>query len=175
MAKLRKAVCYRRLERPYTRVSKFRKHSFVKARPHVKITKFDMGNVKGNFAVAFDLVSKSGLQVRQEAMEASRQMLNRKLEQKIGNANYHFRVRKYPHHILRQNSIASGAGADRLSTGMQLAFGKAIGVAAQVKKGDTLFTIKVNRQHRNTVRTILTAVRSKLPNQWYIVEKNLGE
>ena len=46
---------------------------------------------------------------------------------------YFFQLRIYPHHILRENPLAAGAGADRMSTGMKCAFGKPISVAARVK------------------------------------------
>ena len=107
MARLRKGVCYRRLERPYTRVSKYRHLSFVKARPHVIITKFDMGNVNGKYDVQIDLIAKDSLQVRQQPIEAVRRALVRAFDKKIGNSNYHLRIRKFPHHILRENPLVN--------------------------------------------------------------------
>ena len=53
-------------------------------------------------------------------------------------------IRIYPHHIMRENPLATGAGADRMSTGMKKSFGKTIGVAARVHKGQTLVTVNVN-------------------------------
>ncbi len=173
MARLRKGVCYRRIERPYTRVSKYRELSYVKSKPHLKITKFEMGNPNGKFDVQFDLISKSDLQVRQEAIEAARKVIVKILDRKVGNYNYFFRIRKYPHHVLRENPLATGAGADRLSTGMSLAFGKPIGIAAQVFKNEPIFTIKVSKEFRDIVRSALRSAKSKLPNQWSITEKIL--
>ena len=42
MAKLRKFSAYRRIERPYTRKSKYRKKSFIRATPTNKIIRFDI-------------------------------------------------------------------------------------------------------------------------------------
>ena len=42
MAKLRKAVAYRKVERPYTRKSKYRQKSFVRATPNNLIVKYEV-------------------------------------------------------------------------------------------------------------------------------------
>ncbi len=70
---------------------------------------------------------------------------------------------KYPYHVLRENPLASGAGADRFSTGMQRAFGKPYGNAAQVKKGDAIFLISVNKANLELAKTALTRASKKLP------------
>ena len=44
MARLRKFAAYQNLERPYTRISKFKNQNYVRGGfPHMKIIKFDMG------------------------------------------------------------------------------------------------------------------------------------
>ncbi len=175
MARLRKFVAYRRLERPYTRVSKFRSKSFVKSRPHIKVTRFDMGNLKGDFGYEVSLISKQPLQIRQESLESARQAANRILEKKLGLGNYHFKIRKYPHHVLRENPLASGAGADRLSKGMKLSFGKVIGIAAQLEKGDKLMSVWVNKQGLDWAKKALRRAYTKLPLSYYIVEEKVQE
>lgn len=69
----------------------------------------------------------------------------------------------YPHHVLRENPLAAGAGADRMSMGMQLAFGKPIGRAAQIKKGQTIVTVKVDKQNINVAKNALERFSHKLP------------
>ena len=64
MARLRKFVCYRRLERPNTRKSKYRKKSFVRGAPVCKVVKFNLGNLTGNFSHRVDLSVKEDLQIR---------------------------------------------------------------------------------------------------------------
>ena len=61
MAKTRKFCAYRRLERPYTRKSKFREKSFIKASPNVRIVKFVMGNPTRDFNHTVELISKSSI------------------------------------------------------------------------------------------------------------------
>ena len=129
MAKLRRAVAYRRLERPYTRRSKYRKKNFVRATPVNKVVRYDMGNLSKEFPSKFDLISKNNVQIRHNAIEAARLTALRLLEKKLGKNAFNMRIRIYPHHVLRENPLASGAGADRMSTGMKMSFGKPIGVA----------------------------------------------
>ena len=127
MARLRKFCAYRRLERPYTRVSKFREKSFIRANPNIAIVRFDMGDPTKKFQYQLDLISKDDLQIRHNALESARMTCNRLLENQVGKKSYYLKVRVYPFHILRENPLAAGAGADRMSTGMKHSFGKPIG------------------------------------------------
>ena len=133
MAKLRKFSGYKTIERPYTRKSKYRAKSYVRASPNHKIVRFDMGNPKKTYPVEVQLKVKEPIQIRHNAIESARQSSNRVLEKLLGKTEYHMKIRKYPHHFLRENPLASGAGADRMSTGMKKSFGKVIGSAAQYK------------------------------------------
>ncbi|MCB9358916.1 50S ribosomal protein L16 [Candidatus Woesearchaeota archaeon] len=146
MAKKRKFCAYRRLERPYTRKSKFRKKSFVRASPVPKIVRFDMGNrAREDWDYSLSLVSKDNLNIRDNSLESARMVINKYFETQIGVENYHLRMKAYPHHMLRENPLASGAGADRMSTGMKMSFGKVIGIAARIKKGKEVFEIKTTK------------------------------
>lgn len=155
-------MAYRRLERPYTRVSKFRKLSFVRTRPNVHIVRFDMGSPSKEFGYQLDLVSKKDIQVRHNALESARQTANRVLESNLGKS-YYFKIRSYPHHILRENPLAAGAGADRMSTGMKCSFGKAIGTAARVREGQSLFSVYVNKQNLDVAKLALKRASHKMP------------
>lgn len=163
MARLRKAVCYRKLERPYTRVSKFKKNSFIKTNYNARIIKFVMGNArKEDFQYKLKLHPKVDVQIRDNAIESARLTSNRLLEKAIGTSGYFFRVNKFPYHILRNNPIASGAGADRFSTGMKKSFGKPIGQAAQFKKGDAIFELKVDKKNLETAKKALKRASYKV-------------
>ncbi len=163
MAKLRKGISYRALERPYTRYSKFRKKSYIRVSPNLKIVKFDMGNLTKKFEYQVDLITKDSLQIRQEAIEAARRTCNRHLEKRIGKQNFHLQIRMFPFHVLRENPLAKGAGADRFSTGMSHAFGKPIGIAAQVKKGKAIFTIYTDKIYTTAAREAMKKAKNKLP------------
>ena len=163
MAKTRKFVAYRRAERPYTRFSKFKKYSFVKARPVNRIVRMQMGSLRKTFEYTVNLLAKSQLQIRDMAIESARLTSNRLLEGEAGKASYRLVLYPYPHHILRENPIAAGAGADRMSTGMKMSFGKPVGVAAQIKKGQRLMSIEVNKQHLELARRAAKRASHKLP------------
>ncbi|MFW6231006.1 MAG: 50S ribosomal protein L16, partial [Nanoarchaeota archaeon] len=76
---------------------------------------------------------------------------------------FHLKVRAYPHHFLRENPLASGAGADRMSTGMKKAFGKIVGMAAQLDKGQIIFTAYVNEPQLKRAKEALLKAAKKLP------------
>jgi len=168
MAKLKKAVAYRRIERPNTRISKYRKKSFVRARPASKIVRYDMGNVSGNYNCTMSLISKQSFQLRHNSIESGRQSSNKVLESAVGKNNYFLKIKVYPHHILRENPLASGAGADRMSTGMARSFGKPIGIAAQVRKGQDIVMLKLDKQFIPQGREALQKFIYKLPGSYSI-------
>ncbi len=168
---LRPGHCYTKIKRAYTRKSKYKKKSFIKAVPPMRIAKFDLGNLKKDYNCEINLVSKQKLQVRHNALESARQMVIRHLEKSSRPFPYHFKLRIYPHHALRENKMLTGAGADRMQTGMQQAFGKVIGTAARVKKGQALFSIYVDKDFANTAVNALKKAIPRLPCQCDIILK----
>ena len=163
MAKLRKFVAYRRLKRPYTRTSKFKAKSYIRMTPNVKIVRFNTGDPSKDFHCTLNLLSKSDLQIRDNALESARQTSNKLLETHLGLNGFHLKVNVYPFHVLREHALASGAGADRFSSGMAHSFGKPAGIAARVKKGQTLFQVSVDKQNLAIARQALERASKKLP------------
>lgn len=174
MAKKRKFCAYRRLERPYTRKSKFRAKSFVRSSPVPKIVRFDMGNkTKTDWEYAIHLVSKNDLNIRDSSIESARQLINKFFETKIGTENYHFRIKAYPHHMLRENPLATGAGADRMSTGMKMSFGKVVGIAARIKKGKSVFEVRTTKEHAEKIRVAIAKAATKMPATFMVTMEKL--
>ena len=163
MAKLRKFSSYRSIERPYTRVSKYKKLGYIKMTPVPKVVRFTTGTSSKKFSHSLKLNAKSMLQIRDNALESARQVSNRLLEGTLGLQFYRLNLRVYPFHILRENALASGAGADRFSTGMAHAFGTPIGIAAQVKKGQTIFQVDTDEKNVLLAKEALNRAASKLP------------
>ena len=159
MATLRKGRCYRNLTGAYTRKSKVKSKSYIRAVPQNKIVRYDMGNLKGTFDHAVNLISNQTIQIRHNALESARLVIFRRL-QKMGNNNFYFKLKSYPHQILRENKMLSGARADRLQTGMSHAFGKPVGLAAQLKRGNTILTINCNKEH---LKVVTEAIRLAIP------------
>jgi large subunit ribosomal protein L10e len=162
MAKLKRANAYRRLERPYTRWSKYKKEAFVRTAPNLKVVRFDMGNLTKEFEYEINLLVKEGIQIRQESIEAARQIAIRHLEKFVGKQNFHMKLRIFPFHILRENPLAQGAGADRFSTGMAHPFGKPIGRAAQVKRDQPIITVYTNKDNIKAVSKALNYSKYKV-------------
>jgi large subunit ribosomal protein L10e len=65
--------------------------------------------------------------------------------------------------VLRENPMAVGAGADRISDGMSLAFGRPIGTAARVSAGQKLMTVKVTKEFGRVAKEALRRAMGKLP------------
>jgi large subunit ribosomal protein L10e len=176
MASLRKASSYSKKKVvPFTRISKKRKKSFIKAVPQQKIVKFNMGNEKayreGKLPYELNVISGEKVQIRHNAFEACRQYINKKLDKELSGL-YIFRVIPFPHHIQRENKMLTGAGADRMQTGMQLSFGKATGKAAILTPGKKIFFIAVpNEKAVAFARKLIKQVRSKLPGKIKILQE----
>ncbi|MBW2976043.1 50S ribosomal protein L16 [Candidatus Woesearchaeota archaeon] len=163
MARIRKFVSYRRIERPYTRTSKYKGKSYIRISPNIRIGGFETGNPKKSFQYTLSLAAKENLQIRDNALESAKQTSNKILESKIGTSAYYLKLKPYPYHVLRENPLAAGAGADRFSTGMQKAFGKPIGNAAQIKKGSVIFCLSVDKPNIEIAKTALGRASKKLP------------
>jgi large subunit ribosomal protein L10e len=173
MAKLIRAGAWRRLERPYTRKSKYRSKAFVRSIPTNKVVKFEMGELTKELPMIVRLHSAVDIQLRHNALEAARKSANRLLEMKLGKTAYRLKFRVYPHHILRNNPLASGAGADRMSTGMKMSFGKAVGIAARVHKNQPILEVHCHKKDLALAKLALTRARHKFPAGGFLnVEEN---
>ncbi|MFC6731627.1 MULTISPECIES: 50S ribosomal protein L16 [unclassified Haladaptatus] len=132
------ASMYRDIDKPsYTR------REYITGIPGSKVAQYKMGAVDADpddYPVQISLVLEEACQIRHGSLEAARLSANRALIKQLGEGNYKMILRKFPHQVLRENKQATGAGADRVSDGMRLAFGKPVGTAARIQKGERLFT-----------------------------------
>ena len=171
---LRPAHCYRRLERPYTRQStRVPKRGYVKGVPKPKITEFELGQ-KGDYPVAVLLNSERAIQIRHNALESARISTVQILEKNLGKGiGFLLKIRPYPHHVLRENALATGAGADRFQQGMRMSFGKPVSTAARVRVGQTIIEVRTNVESIRVAKLALKAASYKLPTPCRIVVKEL--
>lgn len=171
---LRKASSYSKKKvRPYTRKSSKRKKSFIKAIPQNKIVKFNMGNHKVKKKYVVTLIADQTVQIRDNSLESCRTSINKSME-KYAPGDYYFIIKVFPHHILRENKIAAGAGADRLSSGMRHSFGVTMGRAAIVKSGKELFVVYcANETAARLAKRTMEKVKPKVPCQSRIVFKKI--
>ena len=155
---LRPARCYTHFSGPpYTR------KEYIPGIPPPKITKYEMGNVHGDYDYVVKLVVVEQGQIRHNALEAARVMANKYLSVKVGDQNYFLKIRVIPHHVLRENKMMAFAGADRLQDGMRQAFGKPIGTAARVFPGSIIAEVRVRKEHLEHAKEALRRASSKIP------------
>lgn len=170
---LRPGRCYHNVDdKPYTRVSKKRpRRSYIKGAPDSIIRHFETGNSKGKFSEKITLAVDRDIQLRHNVLEAARVNANKYLSEKIGDSNYFLKILVFPHHILRENPIATGAGADRFQEGMTKSFGKpTAGRAARVKEGQKIMHVSFNREHEKTAKEALKRAGYKLPCSFRLVK-----
>ena len=130
--------------------------------PTCRVTQFDTGNLKQEFPNWFTLGCEEAAQVRDIALEAARVSAVRVMEKAAPN-QYHLKVRRYPHQILREHKMAMGAGADRISDGMRGAFGKPVGHAVRAQIGMEVLTIYTTQAHLGDANEALRKASHKLP------------
>lgn len=143
--------------------------------PASRLLQFEHGVPQRDWPVVLTLRTDERAQVRSQALEAARIAANRHLEKHVGKQNYYFRIRAYPHHILRENKQATGAGADRVSQGMRRAFGAAIGQAARIAQDQALLEARTTPDMAKHAKAALRKASMKLAMPCYIrVEKGLA-
>ena len=154
------ASMYRAISNPaYTR------REYITGIPGSKIAQHYMGDLDAapdDFPVQISLVVDEECQLRHGALEAARLSANRFLIKQLGEGNYKMILRKHPHHVLRENKQATGAGADRVSDGMRQSFGKPVGTAARVARGDRVFTVWCDVDQAGVAKDALRRAYNKL-------------
>lgn len=167
---LRPGRCYRGHQRAYTRQStRVPKKGYVKGVPKPKITEFELGT-KAQYDLSLYLVAERPVQIRHNALEAARVRAVQVMEKALTRGNTFFlKVRVYPHQVLRENALATGAGADRFQQGMRQSFGKPIGTAAVVRRNQKVMEVRVNKNNINVAKTALKKAAYKLPTPCKIV------
>ena len=156
--------------RMYTKISgpAYTRREFMGGVPYPKITTFVQGNQKRDFEIELRLVAKESCQIRHIALEAARISVNRKMLEGSTPDNYFLQIRPYPHHVLREHKMATGAGADRISSGMRAAFGRPVGTAARVQAGDIIMVGRTTPDKAIKLRDALHKASIKLPTPCHI-------
>ena len=156
------ARMYRRLKgQAYTR------RKFTGGVPTNRILTFHVGNRRaaetGEFKMELNLFANESCQIRHTALEAARVISNSTIRKVAGMEGYALRIHTYPHHILRENKQATGAGADRVSQGMRCSFGKNVGTAARVKRGQRVISLQFSPEDYLVAKDALRKASMKFP------------
>jgi len=154
------ASMYREIDKPsYTR------REYITGIPGSKIAQHKMGDKDADpedYDVQISLVVEEQCQIRHGSLEASRLSANRHLIKQFGEGNYKMILRKFPHQVIRENKQATGAGADRVSDGMRQAFGKIVGTAARIDRGERLFTAYCDVDQADEVKEAFRRAYNKI-------------
>ncbi|MCQ4334149.1 50S ribosomal protein L16 [Natronomonas sp. F2-12] len=155
------ASMYRDLDKPsYTR------REYITGIPGSKVAQYKMGNFDAepeDYEVQISLILDEAVQIRHGSLEASRLSANRRMLKELGEGgDYKMILRKFPHQVIRENKQATGAGADRVSDGMRQAFGKIVGTAARIERGERLFTIWCNPEDADVAKDALRRAYNKI-------------
>ena len=155
----------RKPARMYTKISgpAYTRREFMGGVPYPKITTFIQGNQKKDFEIEMRLIAEESCQIRHIALEAARISINRKMAEATGSENYFLHIRPYPHQVIREHKMATGAGADRISSGMRAAFGRPVGTAARVHSNDVIMVARSNPDQAKKLRDALHKASIKLP------------
>ncbi|MGL6298748.1 MAG: 50S ribosomal protein L16 [Methanobacteriaceae archaeon] len=151
------------MARAYTR------KDYIRKIPGSRIVQYDMGNLSEEFPVSVSIASKSPEGIRHNALEAARIASNRYMQRKAGRMGYHLKIRVYPHHIVRENPMATGAGADRVQDGMRKAFGKPVSSEAIISKNQKVITIHTTAKYYEDAKESLRRAAMKLPGSYRTV------
>ncbi len=144
-------------------VRAYTRRDYIRKTPNSRIVQYDMGNLRDEFPVSLSLAVKKPAQIRHNSLEAARIASNRLMQRAAGRMGYHLKLRVYPHQIVRENPMATGAGADRVQSGMRNAFGKPISVEAIVKKDQRVITIDCQEKNFEQAKVALKRAGMKLP------------
>lgn len=154
---------------PWTRYSRSKpRKSYIKAMPHADLHQFRMGNMKDDYDLEVHLVCQEPIIIRDNSIESARQTANKVLEGAMAG-NYFFQVNSYPHHVIRENKMISGAGADRLQKGMRQSFGRPTDKAARINAGKSIFSVYTYRANLLNVKKAFGRAKRKLSGTFKIV------
>lgn len=146
---------------PWARISfKKPRKSFVKGAPNVKVRQFNMGSDQ-YYDLEIDLVPDKPIQLRDNSLEAARQAINKVMEKALVD-QFFLQVLKYPHLVLREHTNLGVAGADRISKGMKLAFGRPKGRLARIGAGEAVFRARVKKEALPVAKTAFKRGQLKL-------------
>ena len=144
-------------------VRAYTRKDYIRKIPGSRIVQYDMGNLSAEFPLTVSLAVKEPAELSHNSLEAARIASNRYMQRKSGRMGYHLKIRVYPHHIVRENPMATGAGADRVQDGMRKAFGKPVSSVALVKANQKILTIKTNKRNFKDAKEALRRAAMKFP------------
>src|SRR5829696_2208893 len=141
---------------PYVR------REYIAGKPQIKIARFSSGQSKENYYdYKLELLATERIQIRHNALESARLAANKTMA-RAGDTSFFSSLKVYPHVLLRENKMIATAGADRLQEGMRRAFGKATGLAARLKPGQSIIEAYVHSDNLSLAKEGFKIASSKI-------------
>nr|1FFK_F Chain F, RIBOSOMAL PROTEIN L10E [Haloarcula marismortui] len=114
----------------------YTRREYISGIPGKGIAQFKMGNngAGPTYPAQVENVVEKPVQIRHNALEAARNAANRFVQNSGAAANYKFRIRKFPFHVIREQD----------GDGMRAPFGKSVGTAARSHGANHDFIAWVN-------------------------------
>lgn len=164
----RPSRCYR-----FCKNKPYPKSRFCRGVPDAKIRTYDLGTRRADvdeFPACVHIVSGELEQIAAEALEAARIQANKYMTKNTAKEAFHMRIRAHPFHVLRINKMLSCAGADRLQTGMRQSYGKPNGLAARVRIGQILMSIRTKDTFIPVACEALRRAKMKFPGKQLVIK-----
>lgn len=136
--------------------------------PQSMISRFTLGDTTAEYEFAVSLIASKDVQISSNALEAIRITTNKALSGMISEQAYTLKILPYPHRIIREHKFMSFAGADRLSQGMGHAFGRPTKRAADIKRGQKIVTVFVNKSSLDAAKQAIKRASKRLPLKYSI-------
>lgn len=147
---------------------------YIKGSPQSRIRIFEMGDGSLSYDYRISLNARNDCRITGMALESIRVHINRELAEKLSKSRYHLKICVYPHHVVRKCKWLGFAGADRVSKGMRLSFGKPSHRAAVVKPGQMIIFAQVmEKENVNHVIRVFKEVFPKIPTKCSITVDKL--
>lgn len=146
----------------------YTRQEYIHRIPYPRIVRFTMGDTENEYDATVTLIASRDVDIRSRALEAARVTANRNLLRRLGDRAYFLQIMPYPHEVIREHKFMGFAGADRLSQGMKLAFGRPTGRAARVKQDQAVLQVSVNQADIPAAKTALARASKKLPVKYRI-------
>lgn len=141
---------------------------YIHGAPQPKISKFRVGDSTREYDCEVSLVASVDVEIKSEALEAARVTANRVMTRLLGEGSYLLKVVPYPHEVVREHKFMGFAGADRLSQGMSLSFGRPTGRAARVNANQEILTVYVDEEDVKAAKNAMKRASKKLPLKYNI-------
>lgn len=147
----------------------YTRREYVRSMPPAKIARFTIGEPSTGYEYTVSLVAPHDAEIGGSALESARVTANKVLTGATGGKFFLLRVCVYPHEVVRGHKLMGFAGADRLSQGMRLSFGKPTGRAARVSMNQKILAVDVNKDRIDLAKEALKRASKKLPTPCNIV------